>query len=104
LQDTPRRGNDTLVFTLSVLDQITEQVFLHTPGLSPTNLSNSIDTSSNDLGSDSGVNKLLGQFPDDGRQNIRWCKLVDGLSERDEDKRDLELMVGEVFDDVGVES
>jgi len=29
---------------------------------------------------------------------------VNGLSERDEDQSDLKLVVGEVFDDVGVES
>jgi len=76
LQDTPRRGNDTLVFTLPVLDQITEQVLLHTPRLSPTDLSNSVDTGSNDLSSDSWVNKLLGQFSDDWRQDVGRCELV----------------------------
>jgi hypothetical protein len=100
LQDTSGCGDDTLVLTLPVFDQITEQVLLHTPRLSPTDLSNSINTSSDNLGTDSGMNEFLGQFSNDWRQDIGRCKLVHRLSERDEDKGDLELMVGEVLDDV----
>lgn len=50
------------------------------------------------------MDELLCDFAYDGSEDVRWRKLVDGLSERDEDEGDLELVVGEVFDDVRVEA
>jgi len=49
------------------------------------------------------VNEFLSEFSDDRRQDIGWRQLVYGLGERDEDESHLKLVVGEVFDDVGVE-
>lgn len=48
------------------------------------------------------MDKLCGEFLDDGGQCIWGCEIVYTLSEGDEDGGDAELMVGEVFEDVGV--
>jgi len=50
------------------------------------------------------VDKLLRNLSNDRSEDIGWCELVNGLSEGHEDEGDLELVVGEVFDNVGVEA
>lgn len=50
------------------------------------------------------MDEFLSELSYDRRQDIRGCKLVNRLSQRDEDEGDLELVVGEVLDDVGVKA
>ena len=50
------------------------------------------------------MDELLCDLPYNRRQRVRGRELVHGLRERDEDGGDAELMVGEVFHDVCVES
>ena len=42
------------------------------------------------------MNELLSEFADDGSENVGRSKLVDGLSEGDEDESDLKLVMGEI--------
>ena len=49
------------------------------------------------------MNELCGEFLDDGGEHVWRSKVVYALCECDEDSRYAELMIGEVFEDVGVE-
>lgn len=42
------------------------------------------------------MDEFLGDFPNDGGEHVGRGQVVHGLSEGNEDERDLELVVGEV--------
>ena len=81
LQQSPRGSHHSLVPALPVLDQVSEQVLLHAPRLPLAHLSDRVDTGRDDLGSDTGVDKLLGEFADDRGEHVRRGELVDRLGE-----------------------
>lgn len=49
------------------------------------------------------MNEFASEFLDDGSELVGGSEIVNGLGEADEDSGNLELVVSEVFDDVGVE-
>lgn len=49
------------------------------------------------------MDKLSREFLDDGDQCVWGCEVVYALGERDEDGRNAQLMIGEVFENVGIE-
>lgn len=103
LQNTSCSSGDGLVPALPVLDQVSEEVFFHSPGLSSTYFSNGIDSCGDDFAPDARMDELCGEFPDDGGQRVWGCEVVYALCERDEDGWDAELVVCEVFEDISVE-
>lgn len=103
LQDPPRSGGDRLVSALLVLDQVPEEIFLHSPWLPSTHFSDGIDPRSNDFTPNTRMNELSREFLDDGGQSIWRGEVVYALCECDEDGGDAQLMIREVFEDVGVE-
>lgn len=104
LQQTTGSGDDPLVLTLTVFNQVSQQVLLHAPRLPTADLPNGVDTGGDDLGTDSRVDKLSRDLADDGREHVGRRELVHRLGERDEDERDEQLVVREVLDDVRVEA
>jgi len=70
LQQSPCRSNHSLILTLPILDQVSQQILLHTPRLPPAYLPNSVDTSSDDFRSDSWVNELLSDLAYDGSEDV----------------------------------
>lgn len=104
LQKTPTRDHDSLVLAHPVLDQVLEEILLHAPGLTATDLPDRVETGGDDLGGDSRVDELARELLDDGGELVGRSEVVDGLGEADEDGGDLELVVGEVLDDVRVEA
>lgn len=102
LQEPARSSGNSLVPALSVLDQVAEEIFLHCPGLSPTHFSNGIDPGGNDFTADARMDKLCGEFLDDGGEGVWWSEVVHALCKRNEDGGYAELMIGEVFEDVGI--
>jgi hypothetical protein len=72
--------------------------------LPAAHLANGVDTSGDNLGADTGVDELLCKLADYRCKNIGRGELVDRLSESNQDKCNLELVVGEVLDNVRVES
>ena len=104
LQQSSSSSCNSLVFTLAIFDQVAQKLLLHTPRLPAADLANSVDTGSNDFSSNTRVHEFLGELADDGRKYIGRCQLVNRLRKRDKDQRHTDLMVGEVFDDVTVET
>lgn len=104
LQETTSSSRDRFVSALSIVDEIGEQIFFHRPWLPPADLTYRIDSRSDDLAPYSGVYELLCDLAYHGGQGIWWSEVVNGLGKSDEDGRDAELVVGEVLDDVGIES
>lgn len=103
LQDPAGSGSDSLVPALSVLDQVSEEIFLHGPRLPSTHFSDGVDSCSNDFTPNARMDKLLREFLDNGGEGIRRGEVVYTLCKRDEDSGDAELMVCEILENVGVE-
>lgn len=74
LQQTSRTRNDSLVFALPILNQISQQILFHSPRLSPTHFSDRVQSGSNDFTPHSGMYELLCDFPNDGCKDIRRGK------------------------------
>ena len=104
LQQPPCRRRDRLVPTLPILDQVAQEVLLHCPRLSSAHFSDRVQTRCDDLAAHTRMYELLRELPHDRRQRIGRGVLVRGLREGDEDGRNAELMVREVFNDVCVEA
>jgi hypothetical protein len=99
-QKTSRSSNHTLILTLPIIRQILQQVTLlvHDPWLASTDFTDSVDTCGDDFGRDTIVDKFVGDLGDYWVQILRWNKLVNRLSESNQDLGHFELMVGEVSD------
>lgn len=66
------------------------------PRLSPGYFANRVESSSDDLGANAWVHEFMCKFANDGFENVRWCEVVCGLGECDEDGSYAKLMVCEV--------
>ena len=104
LEQPARRGGDGLVAALAVLDEVPEEVLLHRPRLAAADLADRVDARGDDLAADARVHELVRELAHDGRERVRGRELVRGLRERDEDRGDAQLVVGEVLHDVRVEA
>ena len=96
LQETPRSGDHSLIFALPILDQITQQIILHTPRLPLAHFSDCVDSCGNDFRAYSRMHKFLSDFAHNRCKHIWRSKFMDRLSQGYENEGDLELMVCEI--------
>ena len=104
LKKAPGCGRHSFITAFPIGHEVPKEIFVHGPWLPPTNLTDGIQPSHNYLVTHTRVDEFLSNLPDHRVECIRWCQLMNGLRERGQNGRNVELAVGDILDHVCVES